>query len=67
MISLFRAESIQRDLTPGQEKPIWPFSAYGPAKCEPNLLTKGEVSHEELRVKFWEAKTQNNPSLYVSS
>lgn len=62
----YSAESIQRDLTTGQEKPLWPFSAYGPAKYEPNLITKHEESPEELRVKFWQAKTQNNPTIYVS-
>lgn len=61
-----RAESIQRDVTNGQEKPLWPFSVYGPAKYEPNLISKHEESPEELRVKAWEAKKQGNPALYVS-
>ena len=60
-----RVESIKRDVTEGMEKPIWPFSSYGPAKYEPNLVVGLDVSPDELRAKYWEAMTQGNLNYYV--
>jgi hypothetical protein len=58
-----RPETIVNDLS--VERPVWPLSVYGPAKGEPNLIDNTDVSPEELRLKFWEAKQANDPSLYV--
>jgi nucleoporin NUP42 len=57
------ANSIRNDLT--NEKPIWPYTSYGPSKGEPNLISGQDVSFEELRAEFMKAKQANNPSQYV--
>ncbi|KAF9516823.1 hypothetical protein BS47DRAFT_1375869 [Hydnum rufescens UP504] len=62
----FTVESIKRDVTEGMEKPTWPFSSYGPAKYEPNLVPGLDLSPDELRVKYWEAMGQGNPNYYTN-
>ena len=52
-------------MTEGREKPMWLFSAYGPAKGEPNMVTQLEESAEEFRVKFMQAQMSNNLEQYV--
>ncbi|TDL30042.1 hypothetical protein BD410DRAFT_50624 [Rickenella mellea] len=47
----FTVESITRDLTPQQDKPLWPLSSYGAAKGESNVISGQDESFEELRVK----------------
>ncbi|KAK7529803.1 uncharacterized protein J3D65DRAFT_641254 [Phyllosticta citribraziliensis] len=46
-------EVIRIDLS--TERPIWPFSAYGPAKAVPRQLIEGaiEQSPEEMRFRFY--------------
>ncbi|KAF2481553.1 hypothetical protein BDY17DRAFT_301522 [Neohortaea acidophila] len=48
-------EGIKSDLTPGDERPSWPLSAYGPGKDAPRQLLEGalEQSPEELRVQYY--------------
>lgn len=57
------ANTIRNDLT--NEKPIWPYTCYGPSKGEPNLISGQDVSFEELRAEFVKARQANNPSQYV--
>lgn len=57
------ASTIRKDLT--EERPLWPFSSYGPAKGEKLLIANEDVSQDELRAKFYEARLANNPALYV--
>lgn len=57
---------MAKDFTPGQEKPSWPFSSYGPAKGEPTYVTGLDVSPDEMRVKAYEAKSKNQSNEYVS-
>ncbi|KAF8324564.1 uncharacterized protein EI90DRAFT_3129745 [Cantharellus anzutake] len=61
----FTTESINRDMTEGKDRPLWPFSSYGPAKGEPNLISGLDESPEEMRIKFWQANMQGNPALYT--
>ena len=41
---------MTKDLTLGQEKPLWPLTSYGPVKCQPMLIGGLDESFEELRV-----------------
>lgn len=41
---------MTKDLTLGQEKPLWPLTSYGPVKCQPMLIGGVDESFEELRV-----------------
>ncbi|OJA18916.1 hypothetical protein AZE42_07864, partial [Rhizopogon vesiculosus] len=47
----YTTESILRDVTPLQDKPLWPLSSYGAAKYEPIVIGGLDESPEELRVK----------------
>lgn len=62
-----RVESIARDLTAGQDKPLWPLSSYGASKSEPCVITGLDESAEELRVKAMQALQANNLVEYVSN
>lgn len=49
---------IKNDLTPGQGRPEWVFSCYGPGRNAPKQLFEGpqrEQSFEELRLRHYEA------------
>lgn len=61
---LFTKETIEADLT--VELPVYTLTCYGAAKGLANLIKDADTSPEELRLKFYQAKAQNNPSLYVS-
>ena len=47
------------------EKPSWPLTSYGPAKCDPTLVTELDESAEELRVKGAEAFKAGSMNDYV--
>lgn len=49
----YSINSIKADLTPNQDKPLWPFSCYGPAKYEPCVpaFQGQDISFEEMRNK----------------
>ena len=47
------------------EKPSWPLTSYGPAKCDPTLVTELDESAEELRVKAAEAFKAGSMNEYV--
>ncbi|KAJ3924417.1 MAG: hypothetical protein NXY57DRAFT_969944, partial [Lentinula lateritia] len=64
-VGLFSSESLSSDITLGKEKPLWPLSSYGPAKYEPVIVVGLDACPEELRVKAWEAKVQNNLNGYI--
>ena len=52
------------------ERPIWPFSAYGPGKDAPRQLFGGaplEQSPEEMRVMFYLAQASGNPQAAVEA
>ncbi|KAF8517137.1 hypothetical protein BU17DRAFT_50197, partial [Hysterangium stoloniferum] len=51
----FTAESIKKDLTENEDRPLWPLSSYGPGKGEPILISGIEESPEELRYMAWQA------------
>ncbi|GJJ12231.1 hypothetical protein Clacol_006472 [Clathrus columnatus] len=57
----YRAESIKKDLTPDDGKPLWPLSSYGPAKAEPILIGGLDESPEELRFMAWQAVKSGDP------
>lgn len=59
-------EGIARDLTQGQDKPIWPLSSYGPAKGEPTIIEGLDESAEEMRWKALQAVQSGNIAEYVS-
>jgi nucleoporin NUP42 len=42
---------MTKDLTPGQEKPMWPLTSYGPGKFQPLLVGGLDESFEELRLR----------------
>ncbi|KAI5239673.1 hypothetical protein E4T43_06596 [Aureobasidium subglaciale] len=55
-------DGIEGDLK--NEKPKWPFSAYGPGRDAPIQLFGGyplEMSPEEMRVMYYEAAASGNP------
>ena len=56
---------MTKDLTTQVDKPLWPLSSYGPAKCEPNLLSGLDESPEELRVRAVTALRAGNGNEYV--
>lgn len=58
-------DGIARDLTQGQDKPIWPLSSYGPAKGEPTILEGLDESAEEMRWKALQAVRSGNIAEYV--
>ncbi|KAJ3933420.1 MAG: hypothetical protein NXY57DRAFT_19892 [Lentinula lateritia] len=64
-VGLFSSELLSSDITLGKEKPLWPLSSYGPAKYEPVIVVGLDACPEELRVKAWEAKVQNNLNGYI--
>lgn len=54
---------IKTDLTPGQGRPEWVFSCYGPGRNAPKQLFEGpqrEQSFEELRLRHYEAAAAGN-------
>lgn len=58
-------ESVKKDLTRGDERPEWPLSTYGPAKHEPTYITGTDLSQEEMRVRAYDARSQNRFNEYV--
>lgn len=56
---------MTKDITPGQEKPLWPLGSYGPAKLQPTLIGGLDESFEELRVKAVEALKAGTINEYV--
>lgn len=58
-------EGLKADLT--VERPSYALTCYGAAKGDPNLISDVDESPEELRLRFYQARAQNDPSLYVSS
>lgn len=56
-------EGIRSDLT--TERPLYALTCYAAAKGEPNLIGEQDESPEELRWRFYQARIQNNPGLYV--
>jgi nucleoporin NUP42 len=58
---------MTKDLTPGQEKPLWPLTSYGPAKHQPPLIGGLEESFEELRVRAVTAVKSGTTNDYVRS
>lgn len=59
-------EAIIADLK--EERPIWPFSAYGPGRDAPRQLFGGfpiEQSPEEMRVLYYLAQASGNPQSAV--
>lgn len=51
------------------ERPVWPFSAYGPGRDAPRQLFGGaplEQSPEEMRVMYYMAQAAGNPQPAVS-
>ena len=61
----FSQEGLAKDITPGFEKPLWPFSSFGPAKFESTIIAGLDISPEELRFKALEALRSGNPVEYV--
>lgn len=60
-------DGIEGDLK--NEKPQWPFSAYGPGRDAPIQLFGGfplEQSPEEMRVLYYKATANGNPQSAVS-
>lgn len=62
-IKHFSIESLTRDLQ--TEKPVWPLSSFGPAKCQPTLIADLDESPEEMRVKAAQAARAGNIQEYV--
>jgi nucleoporin NUP42 len=62
-----RAESILKDITHREEKPLWPLTSYGPSKSLLTLIADLDESPEELRVKAAQALRSNSVDQYVSS
>jgi nucleoporin NUP42 len=61
------AKVIVNDLR--NDRPLWPFSAYGPGSNPPRQLISGEVeqSAEEMRLLYYLAKSRSNENQAVSS
>lgn len=69
-ILVARADTIKKDLTPGDDKPLWPLSSYGPGKSEATLISGLDESPEELRFMAWQALKSGDPTqveAYVSA
>ncbi|PAV21417.1 hypothetical protein PNOK_0404400 [Pyrrhoderma noxium] len=64
LIVPFSQEGLAKDITPGFEKPLWPFSSFGPAKFESTIIAGLDISPEELRFKALEALRSGNPVEY---
>ncbi len=63
---LLSNEAIQADLS--SESPQWILSAYGPGMRTPTQLFGGpdrELSFEEMRLRFHDARALGNPALAV--
>jgi hypothetical protein len=60
-------EAVTKDLTPGQEKPLWPLTSYSPAKHQPILVGGLDESFEELRVRAVTAVKSGAIDDYVRS
>lgn len=60
-------ESMTKDVTPQQDKPLWPLSSYGAAKYEPIVIGGLDESPEELRVKAVTALKAGTINEYVRS
>jgi nucleoporin NUP42 len=60
------ADRIRADFT--KERPIWPFSSYGPTVDQPKQLIEGdvEISPEEMRCRAYLAKAQGRPPAEVN-
>ena len=61
----FSVDTMTKDLTAGQDRPMWPLTSYGPAKFVPTVLGGLDESPEELRVKAVTAMKAGNISEYV--
>jgi nucleoporin NUP42 len=61
------AETIKVDLT--SDRPIWPFSVYGPGRNAPKQLLEGSVeqSPEEVRLQYYLAMRSGNVQRAVRS
>ncbi|KAF5387647.1 hypothetical protein D9615_000778 [Tricholomella constricta] len=62
----FTIDVMRQDLTPNNDKPLWPLSTYGPAKYEPNLIAGLDESTEELRVRAFTANQSGKGAEYVA-
>lgn len=60
----FSQDGMAKDLTPNNEKPIWPMSSFGPAKYEPTIIAGLDISPEELRFKAIQALNSGNAAEY---
>ena len=60
-----RIEGMTKDLTPGQEKPMWPLTSYGPGKFQPLLVGGLDESFEELRLRAVTAIKSGTTDEYV--
>ncbi|KAJ8087231.1 hypothetical protein PM082_006061 [Marasmius tenuissimus] len=63
--TLFTVDSMRSDLTPQQDKPLWPLSSYGAAKYETNLISGLDESYEEMRCKAASAIKAGNANQYM--
>ncbi|KAL0581487.1 hypothetical protein V5O48_000530 [Marasmius crinis-equi] len=63
--TLFTVDSIRNDLTPHNDKPLWPLSSYGAAKYETNLISGLDESFEEMRWKAASAMSGGNINQYT--
>lgn len=58
---------MTKDVTPLQDKPLWPLSSYGAAKYEPIVIGGLDESPEELRVKAVTVLKAGSINEYVRS
>lgn len=56
---------MTKDLTPKQEKPLWPLTSYAPGKSQPVLIGGIDESFEELRVRAVTALKSGTINEYV--
>lgn len=59
----YSRDSIKLDLT--TERPLYALTSYAPGKGESNLVDGIDLSPEELRMLFYNARAANDISLYV--
>jgi nucleoporin NUP42 len=65
-IYTFRSsDSIQKDLSPNVDKPLWPLSSFAPSKYAPTFITGLDESPEELRVRAALAAKNGTVNEYV--
>jgi nucleoporin NUP42 len=58
---------MAKDVTPQQDKPLWPLSSYSAAKYEPIVIGGLDESFEELHVKAVTALKAGTINEYVRS